>query len=505
MKTNSSPRPAKPNPPGFTASPRRHMAEGTIHVFLGEALLLPTGLVTAAFLTRKLAPEGYGLFTVAATLIAWIEWSISVTFARATFKLIGEANDWKSIGATVTRLHLMLGGTLAVGLWLCADMIAATLKAPLLANYLRLFAIDIPIFSLAQAHRNILVGIGSFRQRAIVTAARWIARLLFIVALVQMGLSISGAIIGSIAASSVELACCRLYVQPSLFGRISFPFAQLWDYAAPLFLYAVSMRLLDKLDLLMLQGLRGNAAEAGVYGAAQNLTLVAGLFALSFSPLLLSTLSRMVRAGELDLARRTGRDALRVVIGMLPFAALTSGAAEQIAVCVFGETFRPAAIPLAVLIFGSVGFVAISAVTAILTAAGRPTSTVFLTAPLVFASIAGNLWLIPKMGSLGAATVTTVVGGVGALVAMVTLQRLWEVRVPTATLARSLLISAGAFFLAAAWPATGFLFLTLKLSAIGLAVLFGFFAFGEFNLAELAALRAMFRAQGALNQDRSSF
>ena len=109
------------------------------------------------------------------------------------------------------------------------------------------------------------------------------------------------------------------------------------------------------------------------------------------------------------------------------------------------------------------------------------------------------------MGSLGAATVTTVVGGVGALVAMVTLQRLWEVRVPTATLARSLLISAGAFFLAAAWPATGFLFLTLKLSAIGLAVLFGFFAFGEFNLAELAALRAMFRAQGALNQDRSSF
>ena len=34
------------------------MVEGTIRVFLGEMLLLPTGLLTAAYLTRKLAPEG---------------------------------------------------------------------------------------------------------------------------------------------------------------------------------------------------------------------------------------------------------------------------------------------------------------------------------------------------------------------------------------------------------------------------------------------------------------
>src|SRR5437588_2945159 len=114
MKTNSSPRPAKPNPPGFTASPRRHMAEGTIHVFLGEALLLPTGLITAAFLTRKFAPEGYGLFAVAAMLVAWIEWSITAIFSRAPFKLIREADDWRPIEAAVTRLHLALGEATAL-------------------------------------------------------------------------------------------------------------------------------------------------------------------------------------------------------------------------------------------------------------------------------------------------------------------------------------------------------------------------------------------------------
>jgi O-antigen/teichoic acid export membrane protein len=489
-----------PNTPGFTTNPRHHMVEGTIRVFLGEALLLPTGLITAAFLTRKLAPEGYGLFTIAATIVAWIEWSIAAIFSRAAFKLIGEADDWRPIGAAVARLHVALGGFTALALALCASPIAVLLKTPALADYLRLFAIDIPIFSLAQAHRSILVGVGAFRQRAMVTAVRWIARLLLIVTLVQTGLSIRGAIIGSIGASLLELACCRFYVQPQLFGRISFPIRQLWDYAVPLLLYAVSMRLLDKLDLFMLQGLRGHAAEAGIYGAAQNLTLVPGLFALSFSPLLLSTLSRMVRGGQHGQARHTARDALRVVIGILPFAALTSGAAEEIAVRVFGEAFRPASTPLAVLIFGSVGFLAISVATAILTAAGKPRWTVLITAPLVPASIAGNIWMIPKFGTLGAALVTTLVATVGALTAVATVRRFWQISIPTATLARSLLISAGAYVLAAAWPASTLLLLTLKLSAIGVLILFGFYALGEFNAAELDSARALFRRQPALPQ-----
>jgi O-antigen/teichoic acid export membrane protein len=496
MKTDSSP--TTTHTLGFSANPRRHMVKGTVWVFLGEALLLPTGLATAAFLTRKLAPEGYGLFTIAATIVAWIEWSIAAIFSRAAFKLIGEAEDWRPIGAAVARLHFVLGGFAALALTLCAGPIALLFKTPALAGYLRLFAIDIPIFSLVQAHRSILVGIGGFRPRAMVTAVRWITRLLLIVTLVEAGLSIRGAIIGSIGASVVELAVCRFYVQPQFLGRISSPVRQLWNYALPLLLSAVSMRLLDKLDLFMLQALRGHAAEAGVYGAAQNLTLVPGLFALSFSPLLLSTLSRMVSAGDQSHACRTARDALRLVIGTLPFAALTSGAAKEIAVCVFGETFRTASIPLALLIFGSVGFLTISVATAILTAAGKPRWTVLITAPLLPMSIAGNIGLIPKFGTLGAALTTTLVAAIGAVVAVASVRRFLQISIPTATLARSVFLSAGAYVLAAAWPASTPLLLALKLSAIGVLILFGFYALREFNAAELDSVRALLRRQSAI-------
>jgi hypothetical protein len=43
--------------------------DGTIRVFLAEALFLPTGLLTTAFLTCRLGPEGYGLFLLAAPLM----------------------------------------------------------------------------------------------------------------------------------------------------------------------------------------------------------------------------------------------------------------------------------------------------------------------------------------------------------------------------------------------------------------------------------------------------
>ena len=51
-----------------SASGRPGALRDTLRIFAGEALAIPTGLVTAAFLTRRLGPEGYGLFTLAATV-----------------------------------------------------------------------------------------------------------------------------------------------------------------------------------------------------------------------------------------------------------------------------------------------------------------------------------------------------------------------------------------------------------------------------------------------------
>jgi O-antigen/teichoic acid export membrane protein len=479
--------------------PGRQMLDGTIRVFLAEALLPLTGLITAAFLTRRLGPEGYGLLTLAATVVVWVEGSIGSLLSRATIKLVGGTHEWKSLGATVMRSYVCVGSGAALLLWLLANPIATLLQEPTLAGYLGLFALDIPLHSLAQAHQNILVGIGAFRQRAFMSACRWIIRLLFIVILVELGLSIEGAILGSVGASLAELMVGRFYVRPPLFRGSALGARQLLADAIPLFLFALSLMLCHRLDLLMLKVLGGTAAHAGIYGAAQNLSIVPSIFALSFSPLLLSTLSRTLRAGNESGAREMSRDAMRVVIGLLPFAGMTAGAAPEIVALIFGPIFLPAAPLLAFLIFGALAMVMISVAAAILTAAGKPGWTFALTGPLVPLAITGHLLLIPRWGAIGASLVTTLFAGLGALATVSAVYRIWRILPPAATLFRSVLVCGFAYVLAALWPAPGLLLL-LKLLVIGLVIPLAYLLLGEFSACEIALARAMFRWRMASGQ-----
>lgn len=409
-------------------------------------------------------------------------------FARATIQFVAEAQDWQAVGCAVRRLHLLVSCGAAFLLWLSAPFLAGFFHEETLNLYLRLFAFDIPLFSLAHAYRNILIGKGHFRERALSTAGRWTARLLFIILLVELGFSVPGAIAGSILASVVEMLMGHFYVRLPLFQQTSFPLRELCVYSVPLFLFAVSLRLFSHMDLFLLKALGGSAELAGIYGAAQNLSLVPGIFSMSFAPLLLSTLSRMQRFEGEFCAKEMGRNAMRLIVGLLPFASMAAGASSEIIGFIFGPAFFPSAPLLAVLIFGALAVTMISVTTAILTAAHRPGWTFALTGPLVPLATVGHLLLIPRMGPMGAALVTTFLAGAGALAGMLCVYRLWRILPPQATFLRSGLISVLAYALAHFWLAFGF-FIFIKLLAITVVIGLSFLWMGEFkNEAEPALL-----------------
>jgi O-antigen/teichoic acid export membrane protein len=477
---------------GKTLDPGRQLLGGTMVVFLAESLLLPTGLLTAAFLTRRLGPADYGLLTLAATVVAWVEWGIASALARPTIKFVSEAPDWRPVGAVAAQLHLATSTGAALLLWFLAPAIATLLEERALAGYLRLFALDIPLFGLALAHRHILVGIGAFGPRALAAAGRWTARLLLIVLLVELGLSVPGAILGSIGASLVELIVGRLYVRPSLFRRARFLARQWWEYAIPIALFALSLRLYDRLDLLTLKALGATAAQVGIYGAAQNLSIAFSIFAVSFSPLLLSMVSRSLADGDRRLAKEIARQAMRAVIGLLPLTGAAAGAAAEIVGLIFGAAFSAAAPLLALLVFAALAMVMISVATAILTAAGKPGWTFALTGPLVPLALGGYLLSIPVLGAVGAALVTTVLAALAALTAVLAVYGAWRILPPAGTAWRSLLICGLAYGLALLWPAPGPL-LVVKLAVIALAIPLAYLLLGEFSASEIALARSRLR------------
>ncbi|MEM9266822.1 MAG: oligosaccharide flippase family protein [Cyanobacteria bacterium P01_F01_bin.13] len=464
----------------------RQILDGTVWVFLAEGLLLPTGLITAGVLTRQLGPSGYGLFTLASVIVAWIEWSITSIFSRTTIKFVGEASDWRPIGALVIQLHLAVSVGVAVLLWLMAPSVAASLKEPSLGEYLRLFALDIPIFSLASAQRHILIGRGQFRERALATAGRWTLRMVLIVVLVELGFSVSGAILGSIGASLVECLITGYFAPVSWFQRSSFPVRSLFGYALPLFGFAMSMRLYDKLDLFLLKLLGGSAEQSGIYGAAQNLAFIPTILSISFSPLLLSSLSRLLAAGELSQAKQLTRQSLRLVLVLLPVGAITVATAPDIIQLVYGEAFLATAPILSLLIFGALGLMMISVGTTILTAASKPSWPLVIASPLLPLAAGGHWWAIPLWQATGAAVVTMLVAWFGAVLMVLAIYRLWQVLPPVTTLGRSFLVCGALYFLASHWPVVSPLWLLPQLLVLALMIPLLFLVLGEFNRREIA-------------------
>ncbi len=462
----------------------RNFMSGTFWVFVAEALMFPTGLVTAGILTRRLGLDGYGVLTMVSVLVSWVEWTITSIFSRTAIKFVSDAEDWKPVGTVIVQLHLLLGLLSTAVLWVFARPIAELLDIPTFVPYLRLFSLDIPIFCLSYAHRQLLVGRGLYQVRAVASAGRWVARLGLIALLVgYAGWEINGAIWGSLGASVVELAMARWFIQPPLLSRSSFPPQRLFGYALPLFLFATSLRLFDKLDLFMLKILGGTVEQAGLYGAAQNMAFVPGIFALSFSPLLLSTLNSALRTGRLDHAKQMGANSVRTVVALTPFAALAAAAAVPIVSVVYGQDYAVAGPVLAVLIFAAMALMMISVVTAVLTAAGRPNLTAALVAPMLPLSALGYGLFVPGYGVMGACWVNLGASAVGAVASLVALYRIWKIVPSAATFVRSVIASGMIYALGIRWitPDPSFVLKLLVLSCVIPVILL---CLGELNRAE---------------------
>jgi O-antigen/teichoic acid export membrane protein len=472
-------------------APGRETLTGTVRLFAAEALAFPTGLVTAAVLTRWLQAEGYGVFSLAALTTAWFEWLIVSLLSRSTILAVRATDDWKPLATRILQLHLAAGVGAACLLALGAPLVARALAIPSLTGHLRLFALDVPLFVAAQCHRNIATGRGLYGRRARAVAARYTTRLVLILALVGLGLSVTGAILASIGASLFELLVARRYDRAPLFGRNTASIRPFLLTTLPLLASAIGLKIVHDADLFTLKALGASAAEAGFYAGARSLSLAALVFGAAFAPLLLSTLVRLVHQGETDHARDMSRDAIRLVLLLIPLGALVAGASDGIVRFVFGDAFAPAGPILSRLVFSGFGLVMITVASSALVAGGRlevPGRIALGLSPL---TILGHLWAIPRYGALGAACVSTGAMVAGALLTLYAVSRMWGVRPPLATAGRAALVALAGGLAARAWPATGAA-LVLQLGLYTLAVPLVFLGLGEFSRRERGlALRAL--------------
>jgi O-antigen/teichoic acid export membrane protein len=480
--------------PEVPGSVERGVLGGSLLVFAAESLAVPSGLAVTALLTRHFSPELYGVYALAAAGVAWLEWTVLSLLARPTFKLIAEAEDWRPVGAAVLRAHLLVGVITGAALFMASGTLARMFDVPGLALVLRVFALDIPLFMLAHAHRGIMVGRGQHASRAWTALTRWVLRVVLVAVAVVLGAPLWGVAALLAAATFGELLTARARVRPSLWTRGSevVKVGTIFRYAAPLFVSATCLRLFDRVDIFALRLFGEPMETVGVYGVAQNLALGPGVFGLAFAPAVVAMLSFRWRRGDLEGARRGATNAFRLGMLILPFALLAAGAGGGLVRTLFGEAYSAAATPFAFLIVGATAMLVLSIGSAVLLAADHPRWTVALAVPILLAAIIGHVLAIPRFGATGAAAVSASVAVLGAVASALVARRLTGVVLPTPTLIRGVVSGSIVALTAALWPFAGLL-LVAQLIVLGGLALVLMVAAGELSRSDLARIRTAAR------------
>ena len=469
----------------------RHTGLGAIHNFVASALALPTGIITAGFLTRQLGPTEYGVFTVTVAIIVWIEAAVSLGFSRAAVKLVAETEDWRSSIPRVLQIQVLVSLAASLLVVAVAPALSVLLDAPQLKSTLRFLSVDIPIFSITQILLAIMMGRGSYKLSAVMRAVYWLSRAGLIFLLVTLIPNVSGALLAILGSSVIIMACSVAFVRPPVSGSSHFSFQRIWGYVWPLFLYTVGMDLFAILDLLLVKALIEAPQAAGFYGAAKNLAITPVFFAASLSPILIAKLTELHKQSHDELVHSMSRQAIRLVMCLLPFAGMTAGAAPEVVTSIYGGTFLPSAPTLAILIFGTLGVAMISVGVSILIAAGYFKWLVAIVLPFLLSALAGNIFLVPSLGMIGAAWVTTSVACIGACLVLWVVGKLCNIVLPLATFLRSIIVCGIAYLLASLWPALGFL-VVIELLLIGISIVILFILIGELNRNDLTFFRSLF-------------
>ncbi len=466
----------------------RATARGTVTMALAVPVALAAGAVLHIFLARALRPELYGVLAIVTSVIMWCELAGQSLLASAASRAVARAGtNWQGVAGAALRANLAWTLGLMGACLLGAPTIAAAVGEPGLTPYVRLMAVDIPLWVLWGLHNAILNGRRRYGVRALSLSVYWVGKVILVCGLVALGLSVKGAILGSIGASVVGLATAWAFNGIGL-PKSTYPARELIVFGLPLLGLAVIDQLMLGMDLWCVKAIMPSVEAAGHYGVArygcQAAMMVPFAVVGAMFPTLTGAIKRNNRQSIEELIRESARF---VVIVIAPMIAIIACSGKEVISLVFGHAYAPAAAPLLILLAGALALGMRYVGNTVLVAAGRPGTVLAALAPMLPINIALNLTLVPRYGLVGAATATAITGGLAAAVMLWLTWRQFRVLVSPLVVLRTLIAAGVVYGIGLLVPAQGALVL-LQLAGLSGLYLLMLTGLGELKKRDLEPL-----------------
>lgn len=436
--------------------PSRRTAVGTVRILGGMSLKLALGAALQIFLPRALGAKDFATYAVAMSIVNWIEVGAIGPAGRALAVFVAEAGErWRPIARTAVSGVLAVSTLAALLLIALAPLVAAALRDPGLTIYIRLAALELPLFMAWVVFQNVLNGRRLYEREMITLNAYWLVRLAVVVGLVSAGFSVKGAILGTVVAGVFGAwVGGRLSGMGSLAWETSLrPLVRLsWPLAVAA-LAAVATR---SVDLWIVKSVLPDPAAAGHYAVAMLIYLALLPLVGSVGQAAMPTMvrARAERNAEAlgELARQAYRFAL--LVGLMAMAVFIP-AAHEIVTFVFGAQYAPAGLPAALLMWAMLLTAVGGAGGAVHVAAGRP-------GPVMTSGLAGlliavplNLLLVPAWELTGAAAATIAASAVTALMLALSVRRTHRAAPALPAVLRLGAVALVIYAVGMVWPVSG--------------------------------------------------
>ncbi|MEM8623553.1 MAG: oligosaccharide flippase family protein [Pseudomonadota bacterium] len=393
-----------------TATRRRRTADslerGSMVGLLAEVLVLPTGLLTAAVLTRALGIEEYGFIglVIAASMpIAWLV--TGILGFRAGVRLIADAPDPVAAASGILRANLVIGGVAAVIFALSAPMIARVLGHPEVALALVLASAEIVLLPVSRVHRDALTATRRFSHAALAGGVFHVARLVGIVALVLSGLGVEAVICALSLARCAEILWCRTRLPIPLTRSSGLSMVRLFGFAWPLFLNEFSNRVINASQMLMLGVLGAGTTALSHFSASQVVghmpALMIGVIVPGVVAEIAAGRSRQDPAAIAEASGFAWRFVGVIAAGLL----VVAGGAEALMSVLFGAAFAPGGAVLSFVLVGGVGALCFGVTAGFLVAVDRPKGPLMISGPAMLLTLMLLPTAIETLGVVGSAAV----------------------------------------------------------------------------------------------------
>jgi O-antigen/teichoic acid export membrane protein len=394
---------------------------------LGQGAALASGFVSSILLARLLGPADRGLLGVLAsvTTMALVLGGLGLPFSVAYFAARPERRSGAILGDTVL-VAAVLGALLVPLAW--------ALSGPLGDAFARghdgaiwvLAAALVPVTFLDYTTQNQVLGQRRFGLYNLVIVLNKVVGLVVVVALIGvLDLGVAGGILALAAgsATTVALSLPRILAEgpPTLDLAL---LRRMLGYGGRVQVGSIFQVMNYRLDVLVLQFFRP-LSEVGYYVVAQVIAELVTTLSTAFAT---SVLPLVAGSDEHDERARTTVASLRHH-GVLTIVAILLNLVFGTLIILFayGPSYRPALVPMLIILPGMWFLGTASVVTGDLRGRGRPGTASSLAGGAVIVTVALDVLLIPRWGVNGAAVaslVTYVVLGIASLVVLSRVGRL---------------------------------------------------------------------------------